>query len=132
MCLIGHLKILQNYPTTRIVLLLIGVFLQCPKVRIFYNFKEITLDSLDPLILMKRRTLNNISQVFVIHLCINTSFQPYEDQNYIIMDVYFNCKKFSLLKQNMSVFRNIMSTLHFSDYKKYPGKLLRNRSKTTR
>ena len=35
---------------------------------ILLNFKKVTLDSSGPLLLMKRRTLKYVSQVFVMHL----------------------------------------------------------------
>lgn len=68
------------------------VCLQWPKYKfsiILVIFKKITLDSLVPLILLKR-TLNNVSQVFMIPLNINTSYQPYKYQNYIILNMSLN------------------------------------------
>lgn len=57
------------------------------EVEIFYNFSEfqksLILDSLGPLILIKKTAFNNASLFFMIHLNTDPSFQPPKNRNYI-------------------------------------------------
>lgn len=62
---------------------------------------------------MKRRTLNNALQVFIIHLNINTSFQPYRHQNYIIRNV-FKLIKNSVYHNRIWVFSEIAGEEHYT------------------